>query len=204
MEIIQLTDIHPEQIAQELRNGKTIVYPTETCYGLGCDATNQDAVDNIYAIKQRQKDKPLLVVMPSIEMAREYVVWSKTINALATRYWPGPLTVVAQVQERGELASGVIAADNTIAFRITEYPVAAELSSIVKKPLVSTSANISTLASPYDIKDVVEMFSNADVRPDIIIDAGPLYHKAPSTIVKTDGDSFEILRQGELIVTLDL
>lgn len=202
MNIIPLSKAQPTELTTALKAGKTIVYPTETCYGLGCDATNQAAVDEIFAIKQRQKDKPLLVVMPSIEMAREYVVWTETIDTLANTYWPGPLTVVAQAKEGTSLARGVLAEDGTVAFRITDYPVAVELATTIGLPLVSTSANISAQQSPYDIEAVTKMFHGQQHQPDIVIDAGELVYQSPSTIVSTTNNHIEIIRQGELIVSL--
>jgi L-threonylcarbamoyladenylate synthase len=202
MTIIPLKDAKPKEIVEALKEGQTIVYPTETCYGLGCEATNQASVDQIFSIKQRQTDKPLLVVMPSIEMARDYVIWTETIDTLATTYWPGPMTVVATAKPGTGLAKGVIADDGTVAFRITDYPVAVELSTALGVPLVSTSANISAQESPYDIASVHAMFQHATPQPDIIIDAGVLPHAAPSTIVKVIDTSIEILRQGERIVSL--
>ncbi len=71
-----------------------MVFPTETSYGLGCDATNQAAVDRIFTIKGRKSDKPLLVVVPNIEMAKKYVVWNDFLEKISTKHWPGALTIV--------------------------------------------------------------------------------------------------------------
>lgn len=89
-----LTGCNLAQIVVDLLAGKTIVFPTETSYGLGCDATNQAAVDRIFKIKGRGSDKPLLVVVPTVEMAKKYLRWSPIIEKISARYWPGPLTVV--------------------------------------------------------------------------------------------------------------
>ncbi len=91
-----LTECNLAEIVFELLNGKTLVFPTETSYGLGCDATNQPAVDKIFKIKGRSSDKPLLVVVPAIEMAKKYLIWNELLEKIATRYWPGPLTVVGE------------------------------------------------------------------------------------------------------------
>ncbi|MBI5729123.1 MAG: Sua5/YciO/YrdC/YwlC family protein [Candidatus Magasanikbacteria bacterium] len=89
-----LTECNLAELVVDLLSGKTIVFPTETSYGLGCDATNQAAVDKIFKIKGRKSDKPLLVVVPTVEMARKYLAWSDLLGTLAKKYWPGPLTVV--------------------------------------------------------------------------------------------------------------
>lgn len=200
MNIVPLAQVDTAQLVTQLRNGATIVYPTETCYGLGCDATNQTAVDRVFAIKQRQKNNPVLVIMADIAMAMKYVDWDPTLEHLAGRYWPGPLTVVANVRDGAPLASGVVAADQTLAFRITEDSIAQSLSADLGVPLVSTSANIAAMESPYDIASVCTMFENNVDQPDTIIDAGPLPHHAPSTIVRVEHGRATVLRQGELII----
>ncbi|KKW09314.1 MAG: hypothetical protein UY44_C0004G0029 [Candidatus Kaiserbacteria bacterium GW2011_GWA2_49_19] len=89
-----LTECNLAQIVVELLNGKTVVFPTETSYGLGCDATNQEAVDRIFKIKERRGDKPLLVVVPTVAMAKKYLVWNNLLEKIASKYWPGAVTVV--------------------------------------------------------------------------------------------------------------
>ena len=92
--------INKEEALEYLESGKTVVFPTETSYGLGCDATNQSAVDMIFKIKGRKSDKPLLVVVPTIEMAKEYIEWSSLLEKLSKLYWPGALTVVGKVRKK--------------------------------------------------------------------------------------------------------
>lgn len=189
-------------IIKALKEGKTIVYPTETCYGLGCDATNGQAVDKIFEIKHRQKDKPLLVIADNPSIMMDYVDWNITLEKIAERYWPGPLTVVVRAKN-DNLPPGVRGEDGTIAFRITDHTFAAELSRELGKPIVSTSANISSYASPYDVMSVLETFEKNDVKPDIVINAGTLPEHAPSTIIRLTKDGeFFVLRQGEVIVKL--
>tara|TARA_B100001964_G_scaffold220449_1_gene263502 strand:+ start:315 stop:935 length:621 start_codon:yes stop_codon:yes gene_type:complete len=200
MKTILQKDADIAHITTELKKGRTIIYPTETCYGLGCDGTNQKAVDTIFSIKQRQKDKPLLVIMANITMAQEYVVWDELLENIANKFWPGPLTVVADVAQENDLADGVKSQNNTLAFRITDHPFAAALSEELAAPLVATSANISSMASPYDIAHVHAMFNDQTSQPDIIIDAGDLPHKVDSTIVSVQKNKLRVLRQGEVVV----
>ena len=200
MKYISIKKADTKKIAKDLLVGRTIIYPTETCYGLGCDGTNQGAVDNIFEIKKRQKEKPLLVVMASVAMAREYVLWNPLLQKLSAMFWPGPLTVVADIAYENRLANGVKSVDNTLAFRITDHPFARALSTDLGAPVVATSANISSMGSPYDITHVTDMFVNEKIQPDIVIDAGDLPHKLDSTIVSVQKNSLRILRQGELII----
>ena len=78
-----LTEYNIASLVSDIRLGKTVVFPTETSYGLGCDATNQAAVDQIFKIKGRRSDKPLLVVVPNIEMAKQYLVWNDLLEKIA-------------------------------------------------------------------------------------------------------------------------
>jgi len=198
MEIIAEKNVAVPLLATLLRQGKTLAYPTETCYGLGCDATNTAAVGRVFEIKKRQKDKPVLVIFSSVEMAMAYVPWSPLLEKIADRYWPGPLTVVVPMAEHALLAPGVVGRDHTIAFRISGYDFVRDVVEELKAPLVSTSANIASLESPYDIEGVISMFSREAEQPDIIIDAGPLPHHNPSTIVRIDEGKIQVLRQGEV------
>ncbi len=191
-------------VVQDLIAGQTLVYPTETCYGLGCDATNQSAVDAIFQIKHRQKDKPVLVLMADIAMAMEYIEWNETIQSLADKYWPGPLTIVAMPHDVSQFAQGIAGPLGMVAFRVTSHPLAQALVRELGGPLVSTSANISAEASPYDIADVLRMFEGQEFQPDTILDGGVLPHESPSTIVRVNSDqSLDILRQGEIIIRAD-
>ena len=200
MEVVKMENLNIDEIVEALKNGKVIVYPTETVYGLGCDATNQEAVDKIFKIKQRQENKSVLVVAGNIDMMVKYISWSKKLHELSDKYWPGPLTVVVSAKPENNLAHGVLADDGTVAFRITGHSLASELSNKLGGPLVSTSANIAAQESSYNVESIIKMFENREFQPDIIIDAGELPHRSPSTVVRVVGDEVKVLRQGELIV----
>lgn len=202
MNIIKEEQLDFEGLVNRLKAGDTIVYPTETCYGLGCAADNDEAVERIFAIKRRQKDKPLLVLAHDPAVMMRYVHWTPALEKLNERYWPGPLTVVAGILPHAQLARGVIASDRTVAFRITDHPLCAALSEALHAPLVSTSANIAAHESPYDIADILATYAGAEQQPDIVIDAGILPHHAPSTVVRLHNGEIEVIRQGELIVTV--
>jgi len=198
MQIIKQQEVNIDELTKALKQGKVIVYPTETCYGLGCDATNTEAVDKLFKIKKRQERKPVLVLAADADIIKKYINWTPVLGSLAEKYWPGPLTVVAKMREGIDLPSGVMGKDRTLAFRITDYPFASALCRELGRPLVSTSANISGMESPYDIAGVLNMFSDAADQPDIVIDGGTLARRSPSTIVSVVDDKIKILRQGEL------
>ena len=200
MKVLKQKDVNINELADALKQGKVIVYPTETCYGLGCDATNQQAVDKLFEIKKRRKDKTVLALVSGLEMAGKYIELSPLVLELAKKYWPGPLTIVAPSSDKEKLATGVIGSDNFIAVRMTDNQFAGRLCAELGRPLVSTSANISDRESPYDVESVLEMYKDVGDKPDIVIDAGALPSRKPSTIIKVRDGSFEILRQGEVTV----
>ncbi len=197
-----LKECNLSEVVVELLAGKTIIFPTETSYGLGCDATNQQAVDSIFKIKERVGDKPLLVVVPTIDMARQYLVWNNNIDRLARAYWPGPLTVVGQALPGSGLAIGVVSNQGTVAVRVTASPIAKFLSESLGKPVVATSGNISGAGDIYNSVDAEAMFAGRDNQPDFVLDFGQLPKNLPSTLVDATGGELKILRQGELRVDL--
>ncbi len=178
-----------------LQAGKTIVFPTETSYGLGCDATNQAAVDKIFKIKEREKNKPLLVIVSSIEMAKLYLQWNKIIDKLAIKYWPGSLTIVGRPVMN--LTDGVISSDNTLAARVTNNPIAKFLSEKLGRPIVATSANISGQSDIYDSAEIKKLYDHKKNIPDCLLDFGIIHKRKPTTIVSVI-NGIKILRQGEI------
>ncbi len=193
-----LKECNLSEIVVELLSGKTLIFPTETSYGLGCDATNQEAVDAIFKIKARDESKSLLVVVPTIEMAKKYLVWNNVLEELAKKYWPGPLTIVGNYKLDSGLAQGVVAKNNTVAVRVTTHPIVKFLTESLAKPIVATSGNVSGAGDIYSAKDAEAMFFERASQPDIILDFGQLPKNLPTTIVDVTQDKIKILRQGEL------
>lgn len=135
-----------------LKQSKTILYPTDTVWGIGCDATNFEAVSKIYEIKQRKESKSMVVLVDSFEMLQEYVAdipdTVKTILSLSKE----PITIIYN-NPKG-LANNVIADDNTIAIRIVQDEFCQKLIQQFGKPIVSTSANISGKPTPKSFKEI--------------------------------------------------
>ncbi len=196
--MLLLKNTELDKVVEALQEGQTVVFPTETSYGLGCDATNQDAVDKIFKIKGRKNDKPLLVVVPTVEMAKKYLVWNDVLEDLAGKFWPGPLTVVGECDKKEHLAKGVVAVDNTIAVRVTNFSLTKILSEKLGLPVVATSANLADAGDLYDSKNIEEAFSAKEAKPDILVDGGELSRNPPTTIVSVVGNNLQILRQGQI------
>lgn len=186
-----------QKAMEVLKNGGTVIYPTETSYGLGCDFYNKKALALVYKIKHRDKTKPLPVIVPDITAVSYLVEFKEEAKTLALKHWPGPLTLVLPFKYckwQGHC-------DDYLALRISSHPFASDLVCNFGHPIVSTSANISTSGDSYDPEKIKEQFAKEEFKPDLFINAGVLETKAPSTIVKFDGD-VKVLRQGEIKVDL--
>ncbi|PSO45042.1 MAG: hypothetical protein BRC22_01580, partial [Parcubacteria group bacterium QH_9_35_7] len=122
--------------------------------------------------------------------------WNPRLEKLANTFWPGPLTVVAKVKDSVDLSNKVVS-DQTLAIRVSPHKFTQDITKSVDFPLVSTSANISSLDSPYSIAEVEEMYKDKSPQPDILIDGGSLDPTPPSTIVDTVGE-LEIIREGSI------
>ena len=166
-----------------LREGGVILYPTDTVWGIGCDATNADAVARVYAIKQRDDSKAMICLVDSENRLQRYVrnvpevAWD--VMELATK----PTTVI--LDGAVNLAPNLIAEDGTIAMRITREPFSKELCFRFQKPLVSTSANISGQPAAQNYRDIVPELLEA---VDYVCMSRRQEHKphTPSSIIKLD------------------
>lgn len=187
------------EVVEALRAGEAVVFPTETTYGLGCDATNEVAVKKIFKIKGRRSVKTFLVVVPTVEMAKEYLEWNELLQKISEKYWPGAVTVVGCAKKDFQI-DGVVAGDGTMAIRVTAYPWLNELAMQFGKPIVATSANLADGGGSYDVGGIKKVFENQEFRPDIIIDAGVLPQNPPTTIVSVVNNELKVLRQGEVVI----
>lgn len=148
---------YPEDIRNALkvlREGGVILYPTDTIWGLGCDATNADAVRKIYAIKKRGDSKSLIVLVNSVAMLTRYVDNPPEVALQMAEWSEKPLTVV---YDKGRsLAEGVASSDGSVGVRICSEPFCDELLNAFRKPIISTSANISGENAPALFDEISE------------------------------------------------
>lgn len=174
-----------EAAVKVLRNGGVILYPTDTVWGIGCDATNAEAVAKVYAIKQRDDSKAMICLVDSDVRIQRYVrnvpevAWD--LLELSTK----PTTVI--LDNAVNLAPNLIAADGSIAMRITQEPFSKQLCYRFQKPLVSTSANISGEPAAQNFCDISEQLLNA---VDYVCWSRRQEHKphTPSSIIKLTHD----------------
>ncbi|MCK5825188.1 MAG: threonylcarbamoyl-AMP synthase [Ichthyobacteriaceae bacterium] len=174
-----------------LKNGGIILYPTDTIWGIGCDATNAEAVDKIYKLKQRNEEKSMIILVENDRRLQNIVdvpdlAWD--LIDLSEK----PTTII--YDEPKDLAKNVVAKDNTIGIRLIEPMFLKQLIGKLNKPLVSTSANISDKKSPTSFKDISKEILNG---VDYILDINTTETKSKSScIIKLTKDSqIKIIRK---------
>ena len=176
-----------------LRRGGIIIFPTETAYGIGCDATNAAAVRRVYRIQSRERGKPLPVVAADIRQARRFFRLDGPALELAERHWPGPLTIVLPASDaRIRRALGA-----SVGVRVSSHPIARRLAAGLARPIVATSANLSGRPACYSLRAVKNQLGKKPI--DFYLDAGVLLRHKPSTVVRVESDgSIRILRRGPI------
>ncbi len=180
-----------------LRAGGLIIYPTETCYGAGVDATNQKAVDKLLKYKSRREGRPLSIAVTGKNMASKYVNINTSASNLYEKFLPGPLTVVSAGKHK--VARGVESETGTLGIRIPDYPLVITIVKKLGRPITATSANVSYKARPYSIPQLLKNTSKKQQGLiDLIIDMGPLPKRPVSTIVDTTLDDPLVIRQGKI------
>jgi L-threonylcarbamoyladenylate synthase len=183
-----------EAAALILRQGGLVAFATETVYGLGADATSAAAVRRIYAAKGRPSNNPLIVHVDSLESARPVAaIWPDMAEALAQRFWPGPLTLVLP---RHPIIPGIVAAGGpTVALRVPRPFVSRELIARSGRPIAAPSANRSCRLSPTTARHVLK---DLDGRIDLILDSGPTTLGLESTVLDLTANPPVILRPGTI------
>ena len=185
-----------ESSAQKIREGGLVVFPTETVYGLGADATNEDAVASIFEAKGRPSDNPLIIHVATPQDAEKYAYTSELYFKLAERFMPGPLTVI--LKSRENIPKRTRGGLDTVAVRCPQSIVARELIKAAGTPIAAPSANLSGSPSPTSAVHVIDDMMG---RVDIIIDGGDSDFGLESTIVKIEDDnSLTLLRPGKITI----
>jgi L-threonylcarbamoyladenylate synthase len=193
-----------------LKTGKVVAYPTDTCYGLAVDASNTRAIKRLYRIKQRPARFPIHVVVPSVAYAKTIAQWNQAAEKLTKKFWPrlrqgfggqaGPLTLVLPLKTKNEGLRILSAGTGTIGLRMPNNKIALDLAKYLKKPITTTSANPPDRLGGHDsfsAEDIIGQFRKFKYKPDVLISAGRLPRRKPSTIVKVNpSGKIAILRKG--------
>ncbi|WP_299620606.1 L-threonylcarbamoyladenylate synthase [uncultured Tenacibaculum sp.] len=179
------------ETVKALENGSTILYPTDTVWGLGCDATNEEAVKEIYKIKNREESKSLIVLVSSLSMLKKYVtVPNAAINLLKKA--EKPTTII--YQNPTGIANNIInKEDNTLAIRIAQDEFCENLIESFGKPIVSTSANVSGNPTPKSFSQIEQSILD-DVDYIVNLHQNKVSEKS-STILKIEGEKVIVIRE---------
>jgi len=161
-----------KNLDKEIKKGCIFIYPTDTLYGIGCDATNEDAVNKIKEIKSRDRDKPLSIIAPSIEWINEHCIVDLDIS----KYLPGPYTLILKKKNPDFLKW--ISDNDSLGIRIPDNEFCKQIQES-DKPFVTTSVNLSGEPFATKISDISE---NIKSQVDLIINIGELSGR-PSTLV---------------------
>ncbi len=176
-----------------LKKGGVIAFPTETSYGLGASIKAPKALERIYEIKKRPKEKPLLVIISSLEQLNELAEeLTPAARALISKFWPGPLTLLFKA--RPGLHWALTGSTGKIGIRLSSHPWAREIVSKLAIPITATSCNLAGAPPANSPEEVAERLKHC--LPDYICPAGPTPGGPPSTIVDTTISPPAIIRAG--------
>ncbi len=186
-------EVAVKKAVEVLAQGGVVIYPTETCYGVGVDATNKKAVDKLYGFKGMRRDKPISVAVAGVEMASKYVRINKTAYFFYKHFLPGPYTVVSEY--KGGVDKRLVSVSKTLGIRVPNYDLVLMMVQKLGKPITSTSANPTGYRTPYSVKDDILTVDENYLRyVDLVLDAGVLPRRPPSVVVDTTKEEIEILR----------
>jgi L-threonylcarbamoyladenylate synthase len=174
-----------KKAVKAIKEGKVLVCPTDTVYGLLCDFNNKKAVERLYRIKNRPKRKPVPIFVKDIKTAKRLARINPEQEKYLKSIWPGKVTIVLKrtcLGGRGKIKTYGVD-KKTIALRIPNYKLVLDLLEKTNKLLIGTSANIAGKPALTKIKEVIKQFEGKGHRPDLIIDAGDLPQNKPSKVL---------------------
>ncbi len=205
MIILDYAKKHHKKIIQAsvaaLKAGKVVAYPTDTCYGLAVDVENLKAIKKVFAIKGRSFNKPISVIPSSVAASKKFAVWNKIAVKLANKFFPGAITLVLKIKDtelRKKEIKLLSANSGEIGLRQPKNSIALDLAKYLKRPITTTSANLSGQPECYSAEDLLKQFGKAKYKPDIVINAGQLKKNKPSTLVKIVDGQVVVLRSGPI------
>ncbi len=175
-----------------IEQGGIVVFPTQCLYGLAADALNAEAVSEIFRIKGRPPDKPVLVLIKSQKVLQTIVEdIPPAAHKLISRFWPGSLTIIFPAQKK--FPSVLTGKTGKIGVRLPGHPVASALAKLSNNPITGTSANVSGTPGCSDIDRIDPKILR---ETELVLDAGPLAGGIGSTVLDITGEKVVVLREG--------
>ena len=203
--VIKVNPLDPEvrlieDAAHVLENGGVIGYPTETVYGLGADAYNEEALERIFKIKGRETGKPISILVASMEMLEEITARIPPVAmGLIRDRWPGPLTIIF---EASKSCPPTLTGDSgKIGVRISPHRIPQRLLETLKRPITSTSANLSGMPSLSDPQELYRVFRG---KIDLVLDGGETKGGGVSTVVDVTVSPPRVVRGGVVKIKAEL
>ena len=175
-----------------LKKGEIIAMPTDTFYGLSCDPFNKNAVENLFTLKDRDKSKPLPLLISNKNDLLKFDVNFFDFEPILDAFWPGPLTIV--VKTNYEFLEGMVKNDGYVGFRVPKLKFAIDLMNLMKSPLTGTSANISGQPETKDINVIKDSLNLKIIKKVVNISCGD--EKSVSTVIKFSSNKIKLLRKG--------
>ncbi|MGH7889777.1 MAG: L-threonylcarbamoyladenylate synthase [Thermodesulfobacteriota bacterium] len=183
----------PKKAVSVLKAGGIIIYPTETLYGLGALALNEESVEKAFHIKGRPVGKPIPILVKDKRMLSEVAEVTDKAAILIDKFLPGPLTLVLQEKER--FPTLITAGTGKIAVRISRHSFVERLFGLLDQPITSTSANTSGEENLFDVSEIRKTFEG---KVELIVDSGNLPPSKGSTVVDLSIDPPSIIREGDI------
>lgn len=180
-------------VAESLKNGAIMIYPTDTLYGIGGNALQSNVVLRIFEVKKRPLELPVPLAVNSILMANNLAHVSDDAEKLMTAFWPGPLTIV--LKRKSIVPDEVTGGSDKVGIRIPNHSIPIKLIELTKFPLVATSANLHGQPSPTHVDEWV---SKLGENVDLIINTGETLEGVSSTVLDLTSKPLKILRDGPI------
>ena len=186
--------------ARVIAQGGIVVYPTDTAYGLAVDANNLQAIEKLFLLKGRQKQKPIHVIFPSFSELNKTVKLNPVAKRLMQKFFPGPLTLVLPLKSKSTNWELLSSGTGYLGFRNPDDQIVKALVRECRTPITTTSANLSGKANTYSVKQVKRQFKKAKIKPNLYLNGGILKKIKPSTVVRISSDKLEVLREGPITI----
>ncbi|HEX3033602.1 MAG TPA: L-threonylcarbamoyladenylate synthase [Thermodesulfobacteriota bacterium] len=183
----------PQIVSSILKREGIIIYPTETLYGMGAIASNEESVSKIFEVKGRPHGKPIPILVRDRDMLAEFAEITEQASKLIDAFLPGPLTLI--LKEKKNLPVLITAGTGKVAVRISRHPFVKRLFNLVSEPITSTSANISAGENLFSFDEIYRVFKD---KVDLIIDSGNLPPSKGSTVVDLTVEPPVVVREGDI------
>ncbi len=205
MKIIKINYKNPDpnaikKVANVIKKGRIAIVPGDAVYTVVGDAFNPEAIKKVYQIKKRERGKAFNLGLYCLDDIAKYGEFNSLIKKIAKRFSKEPFSFAVLRNEK-TVPNFLNPGYKTLAFRVPFNKVTSTLSKFHRTPVIGTSANISELKNTYSVEELMEYFRSVfgcEIEPDIVLDAGKLPVRRPSTVIELVNDKVRIIREGEI------